>query len=201
MANRKKGFTLVELLIVIVVIGVLSAMMMLSSTEAVSSAKAANIINNLRNWKTATLEWYADNLDRVTEKGQIREATSLATGDAKYGDFATNIKASDIVPYVGSNFKSIDDKGNAWDSTNGRFYTDHVKRKNSSNIDCNVWLIAYQMPTNDAVLKEKLKARAKTAGLLWKSGNDTGTYDAEQVKNIGGGGSDSVWIEVMDFSK
>ena len=54
---KRSGFTLVELLIVIVVIGVLSTMMMLSSTEAVSSAKASNIISNLRNWKTAALEW------------------------------------------------------------------------------------------------------------------------------------------------
>ena len=54
----KKGFTLVELLIVIVVIGILSAMMMLSSTEAVSSAKVARIISDLTNWKKAVLAWY-----------------------------------------------------------------------------------------------------------------------------------------------
>ena len=63
--SARKGFTLVELLIVIVVIGILSAMMMLSSTEAVSSAKAADIISDLRNLKTAALAWYADNLDKV----------------------------------------------------------------------------------------------------------------------------------------
>ena len=62
MKNSRKGFTLVELLIVIVVIGVLSTMMMLSSTEAVSSAKASNIVSNLRNLKTAALAWYVDNL-------------------------------------------------------------------------------------------------------------------------------------------
>ena len=62
---KREGFTLVELLIVIVVIGVLSAMMMLSSTEAVSSARASNIISNLRNWKTAALAWYVDHIDDV----------------------------------------------------------------------------------------------------------------------------------------
>ena len=62
---KRRGFTLVELLIVIVVIGVLSAMMMLSSTEAVSSAKASNIISNLRNLKTAALSLYTASLDKV----------------------------------------------------------------------------------------------------------------------------------------
>ena len=65
--KHKKGFTLVELLIVIVVIGILSAMMMLSSTEAVTSAKAAAIISDLRNHKTAALSWFADNLEEVEQ--------------------------------------------------------------------------------------------------------------------------------------
>ena len=60
---KRRGFTLVELLIVIVVIGVLSAMMMLSSTEAVTSARASNIVSNLRNLKTAALAYYVDHMD------------------------------------------------------------------------------------------------------------------------------------------
>ena len=64
---KRKGFTLVELLIVIVVIGILSAMMMLSSTEAVTSAKASNIVSNLRNMKTAVLAYVADHVDDFTD--------------------------------------------------------------------------------------------------------------------------------------
>ena len=60
--TKRKGFTLVELLIVIVVIGILSAMMMLSSTEAVSSAKVNNIIVKFRNLKTAAMAYYMDNI-------------------------------------------------------------------------------------------------------------------------------------------
>ena len=84
--KKREGFTLVELLIVIVVIGILSAMMMLSSNEAVSSAKAAKIISDLRNLKTAVLAWYADNLDYV----ESSKFTNL------------NDNSADILKYLGN---------------------------------------------------------------------------------------------------
>jgi len=99
---KRKGFTLVELLIVIVVIGILSAMMMLSSTEAVSSAKAAKIISDLRNLKTAVLAWYADNLDYVessnfTNLNDNREAILKYLGDEGIkGDYEFSDNANDI---------------------------------------------------------------------------------------------------------
>ncbi len=75
-SKQRRGFTLVELLIVIVVIGILSAMMMLSSTEAVSSAKANNIISNLRNLKTAALSWYVDSMDKIDAAASLTAAAS-----------------------------------------------------------------------------------------------------------------------------
>ena len=83
---KREGFTLVELLIVIVVIGVLSAMMMLSSTEAVSSAKAAKVINNLRQLKTAALSWYMDNIDKVNNIGKVKKSDT----DNFTGQFASD---------------------------------------------------------------------------------------------------------------
>ena len=82
---KRKGFTLVELLIVIVVIGILSAMMMLSSTEAVTSAQASNIVSNLRNLKTAALAMYVDKLDYAS-------SLTPTTSDTSRGSFDTVIK-------------------------------------------------------------------------------------------------------------
>ncbi|MBR6901348.1 MAG: type II secretion system protein [Synergistaceae bacterium] len=193
MANRKKGFTLVELLIVIVVIGVLSAMMMLSSTEAVSSAKATNIINNLRNWKTATLEWYADNIDKVDGKGKIKK-----DGDTTNytGEFAGCVLAKEITKYLGGEFHNatkgetgVDVNRIVEDSSGYKYWTDHITYKN-----CYVWFIICQFP-DDAGIKEKLEARASSAGLLYKSGS----YPFSQY-TAQGNDHHRVCIEVINFA-
>ena len=79
---KRKGFTLVELLIVIVVIGILSAMMMISSSEAVSSAKATNIVANLRAMQIAALSYYEEHSD----------ATSITEDDLKNDNLIKYIK-------------------------------------------------------------------------------------------------------------
>ncbi|MBQ3399310.1 MAG: type II secretion system protein, partial [Synergistaceae bacterium] len=61
--KKHKGFTLIELLIVIVVMGILASMMMLSSSESVSTARASNIISSLRNFSMAAMAYYTDNMD------------------------------------------------------------------------------------------------------------------------------------------
>ena len=60
---RRKGFTLIELMIVLVVIGILAAMMMFSSTESEEMARTTKIINDLQMLKRAALSYYADHYD------------------------------------------------------------------------------------------------------------------------------------------
>ena len=164
----RKGFTLVELLIVIVVIGVLSAMMMLSSTEAVSTAKASNIISNLTNMKKAVLAWYVDNLSRVTTikvKVGSNKDTEYRIFDKekkeKYTitDFLNNGGSAEVLKYLNNTPISIKTKK---DKTAGNYIMIGIHRSKE-------WYICYcvgEGKSSNARLKEKLASRAKSVGLL-----------------------------------
>ncbi len=57
---KRKAYTLVELLIVIIIIGILAGMMTLSSSQASDSAKASRIIAEIRTMKAAAALYKAD---------------------------------------------------------------------------------------------------------------------------------------------
>jgi general secretion pathway protein G len=57
---RKGGFTLVELLIVTVIIGILAGMMMLTMGSATDGAEATKLLNDLRLVKSAALLYFFD---------------------------------------------------------------------------------------------------------------------------------------------
>ena len=174
--SNRKGFTLVELLIVIVVIGVLSAMMMLSSTEAVSSAKANNIVANLRNLKIAVTAWYIDNENRIT-----------ITRDK---DGKTTYCAVDGVPDALNTVKTKAKVGNKYVEKKGNMRSEILKYMNDgSGVDNNYQIVTrgrsnvyvvYKLGQNnkgiDAKLVEKLKGKAKTSGLVKPSADESLTY-------------------------
>ncbi len=149
---KLKGFTLVELLIVIVVIGVLSAMMMLSSTEAVTSAKAADIISDLRNCKTAALAWYADNLDYV--EGRVNHGSTTFSSNGLFPE------GVNIAKYMNGENKITYDS-----NTKGKYSF-------SGNNTDKRWVVCLEV--KDGKLYEKLRLRGKSVGLKWvewKTGN------------------------------
>ncbi len=68
MKHVRKGFTLVELLIVIAILGALSATMSVSTSGATAKAKAAAIAANVEACKSAALMYVNDETKTVTGK-------------------------------------------------------------------------------------------------------------------------------------
>jgi prepilin-type N-terminal cleavage/methylation domain-containing protein len=83
---RSRGFTLVELLIVTVIIGVLMGMMMMTMGAATDSATAIRLINDLRLVKSACLEYFLDNEDLPGDDLPSGGYESVAKSLEKYFD-------------------------------------------------------------------------------------------------------------------
>ena len=79
MKKFRKGFTLVELLIVIGVIGILGSMGMVGGSEANNIATASKIVSDFRIISAAMSMYYADNQSVASSAGASDIKTALET--------------------------------------------------------------------------------------------------------------------------
>ncbi|MBQ6419300.1 MAG: type II secretion system protein [Synergistaceae bacterium] len=160
----RKGFTLVELLIVMVVIGILATMMMFSSTEAEISARAQNVVNNFNQITKAVNSWYFDKIANGVNKQDLAQLLRENSGE--------------ITQYLNNNNNPIELKTKGGTIESG----DYVL------IDCDDdWYICYDTGS-DTRLRGKFSGRAKTIGLYALNG-DTLNSDSTVAtdKNYSGG--------------
>ena len=98
---KRKGFTLVELLIVIAILGVLTAMMSISAGRSTASAKAARIISNIEVCKTAASVYYSENydIDLSSKKASEFLTATYIPNFSNFTDSATTIEAGSGTGY------------------------------------------------------------------------------------------------------
>jgi len=82
MNKKNAGFTLVELLIVIIIIAILAGMALMNIGSAISMAEATKIINDVRMMHSALISYYIDNdgLPPVASNGSV---TPLSAQEVK----------------------------------------------------------------------------------------------------------------------
>ncbi len=77
--NRKSGFTLVEIMIVVAIIGLLAAIAIPNFVKARTTAQKNSCINNLRQIDGAKEQWALE--------ARLSETTAITDGDANVNSF------------------------------------------------------------------------------------------------------------------
>ena len=84
MRKMRKGFTLLELLVVIGVMGLMSSMAMIAGQQTTDAARATNIADGLEKAASAMMMYYSDNADVIAVDGiKAIEADDTAGISAK----------------------------------------------------------------------------------------------------------------------
>lgn len=149
MKRTRKGFTLVELLIVVAIVGVLATMMTMSSTEAVDSAGANTIIENLQALKLAAYQMYM----YKPETAKLTIEFQKSDGN-KITEDGTETVEGVLGSYLGKKADILVAK------------TGNTPKYGLAG-DKDAWYVVYQPDTEDSAgVKAKLKAGAKKAELL-----------------------------------
>ena len=111
MRKMRKGFTLVELLIVIAILGTLSAAMTVSSSTATAKAKAAVIANNLKTCTSGAQVYMFEHTDASTTL-TTGTAAMLAAAVPNFTEFTEITGTSDTIIYKAEDVtdKDVPDK-------------------------------------------------------------------------------------------
>ena len=152
MRKMRKGFTLVELMIVIGIISILGAMAMIGGSEATDTAKATRIIEEFEKISSAMMMYYADNYG------------SVDSGDV--------IDADDIVEAVQAYIKKTDKNLVVSDTAAvGKYFVEVGDAIPYS------WYLTYKLPADDTKVGAILKTKSERYGLMKTKDATTNDYD------------------------
>jgi type IV pilus assembly protein PilA len=108
--NIQKGFTLIELMIVIAIIGILAAIAIPAYQNYTIRSQVTEGLSLAEGWKTAISEYYAQNGSFPTTSNATGGAGAIAVSGASVGKYVSSIQASGggeiVVTYSGSQVNS-----------------------------------------------------------------------------------------------
>ena len=202
---KRRGFTLISMLIVIAIITILAAMMFMSSSEAIATARATAIIANLNTLKKAAIQWYINNREKVQPDGRVKigntikpvqEWTDKELNLSSYlsGTGASNLQITSTAKsgtYKDTGTKITEMKKGDYGLYDGGTVSklnDNGSWTANTEYHRNAWYVGYRFMANEEKVKEKVRGRMKSAGVFFA------TTDVHQ-DNVNE--YDTLWMKVF----
>jgi general secretion pathway protein G len=124
-AHRRRAFTLVELLVVIIIIGILAAVAIPQFGDSSTDAKKSALKENLRTMRSAIEKYYHDH--NSTYPGVVQTHKATAAGSAEAHSDVGEAFLKQLTTYS-------DASGNTCDEKNASFpYKPYIKRQLPTN--------------------------------------------------------------------
>jgi general secretion pathway protein G len=90
----RKGFTLVEILIVVIILGILAAIVIPQFTEASGEARVSNLMTNLQTIRSQLLLYKTQHLETLPASGNGQDGDDFADQMTQYTDVDGNVNAT-----------------------------------------------------------------------------------------------------------
>ena len=97
--TAKQGFTLVEILIVVIILGILAAIVIPQFTEASSEARVSNLMTNLQTIRSQLLLYKTQHLEVFPAAAAGQDGTDFDEQMTQYSDVDGNISATPSSDY------------------------------------------------------------------------------------------------------
>ena len=205
---KRKGFTLVEVMITLAVLAVLAGGIIIGADEVIATSKATVIIENLQTLKKAVSAWYVDNsgtkVVKFTRDGRIAGTVLIGTKSQPIQQWSMRELELDKYLENGSNFdfnKNSNKGSYAVNKSTNLVPGVYGIYDGGSQGGRTNWYVGYCFEENEEKVKQKVIRRSASSALFFTTAGDPNDLilQSHLKTKEGVNKCNVVWIKILSI--